>query len=182
LESILCCPISCCMSPVTLGRHCLIYFFWHTCNVPSNTHTHLCIRHGVQTSLSQWEVTGQNSTCQTCDFLAGIFCDAICIAYTWPVKERRIRTFLLSRSGDSLPTLNPYLSLVDMLHTTGGRFGYVVIPFPPSGPPLLSCLLAWTLVLAPCFFFSPFLGCFPFFYKGWQGFINTLKKFCECFM
>jgi hypothetical protein len=25
-------------------------FFWHICNVPSNTHTHLCIRHRVQTS------------------------------------------------------------------------------------------------------------------------------------
>ncbi len=54
-------------------------------------------------------------------------------------------------------------------------------PFPPCGPPLLDCLLAWTLntshetlanpcfpcllanvfrpcMLAPCFFFTPFLG------------------------
>ncbi len=37
----------------------------------------------------------------------------------------------------------------------------------------MSCLLAWTLVLAPCFFFSPFLGCF-YFHKVWQGFINNL--------
>ncbi len=35
-----------------------------------------------------------------------------------------------------------------------------MVPFPPCGPPLLGCLLAWTLVLAPCFLFSPFLGCF----------------------
>jgi hypothetical protein len=38
--------------------------------------------------------------------------------------------------------------------------------------PLLGCLLAWTLVLAPCFFFSPFLECF-LFYKVWQGFIKA---------
>jgi hypothetical protein len=35
-----------------------------------------------------------------------------------------------------------------------------VVPFPPCGTPLLGCLLAWTLVLAPRFLFSPFLGCF----------------------
>ncbi len=35
-----------------------------------------------------------------------------------------------------------------------------MVPFPPCGPPLLGCLLAWTLVLAPCFLFSPFIGCF----------------------
>jgi len=35
-----------------------------------------------------------------------------------------------------------------------------VVPFPPCGPPLLGCLLAWTWVLAPCYFSSPFLGCF----------------------
>jgi hypothetical protein len=28
-----------------------------------------------------------------------------------------------------------------------------------SGPTSLGCLLAWTLVLAPCLFFSPLLGC-----------------------
>jgi len=32
--------------------------------------------------------------------------------------------------------------------------------------PLLGCLLAWTLVLAPCFYFSPFLGCFLFIKFG----------------
>jgi hypothetical protein len=34
-----------------------------------------------------------------------------------------------------------------------------VVPLPPCDSPLFGCLLAWTLVLAPCFFFSPFLGC-----------------------
>jgi hypothetical protein len=35
-------------------------------------------------------------------------------------------------------------------------------------------LLAWTLLLVPCFFFlSLSWGAFFFFIKGWQGFINT---------
>ncbi len=38
--------------------------------------------------LCQWEVTGQSSTCDACDFLAGIFCGAICLAHISPVKER----------------------------------------------------------------------------------------------
>jgi hypothetical protein len=38
------------------------------------------------------------------------------------------------------------------------------------GLPLWGCLLAWTLVLAPCFFFSPFAWVLSF-YKVWQGFI-----------
>ncbi len=29
---------------------CNIYF-WHICNVLSNTHTYMCIKHGVQTSM-----------------------------------------------------------------------------------------------------------------------------------
>jgi hypothetical protein len=29
-----------------------------------------------------------------------------------------------------------------------------VVPLPLCGPPLLGCSLAWTLVLAPCFFLS----------------------------
>jgi hypothetical protein len=42
------------------------------------------------------------------------------------------------------------------------RVRFLVVPFPPCGLPLLGCLLAWTLVLAPCFFFSHFLGCLLF--------------------
>jgi hypothetical protein len=41
-----------------------------------------------------------------------------------------------------------------------------MVPFPLGGPPLLGYLFAWTLVLAPCFFFSPFLGCFLFIKFG----------------
>lgn len=37
-----------------------------------------------------------------------------------------------------------------------------MVPLSPCGLLLLGFLLAWTLVLAPCFFFSPFLGCFLF--------------------
>jgi hypothetical protein len=44
----LCCPISCCMLPTTLGRHCVIYIFG-TYVMYCQIHTHLCIRHGVQT-------------------------------------------------------------------------------------------------------------------------------------
>jgi hypothetical protein len=53
------------------------------------------------------------------------------------------------------------------------RVRFLVAPFPPCGPPLLGSLLAWTSVLAPCFLFSPFLGCF-FYNKVWQGFIVNL--------
>jgi hypothetical protein len=53
--------------------------------------------------------------------------------------------------------LMPPISLVDMLQASGGG---LVVPLPPCGPPVLGCFLAWTLVLALCFFFSPFLGCF----------------------
>jgi hypothetical protein len=63
----------------------------------------------------------------------------------------------LSRLG-ILFGLLPFPS-INMLHAHGGGFGFVV-PFPHYGLLLLSCLLVQTLVLAPCFFFSPFLGCF----------------------
>jgi hypothetical protein len=43
---------------------------------------------------------------------------------------------------------------------------FLVVPFPPGGPSRLGCLLAWTLVLAACFFFSPFLGCLHFIKFG----------------
>jgi hypothetical protein len=49
-----------------------------------------------------------------------------------------------------------------MLHATVGGSKFLVVPFPPRGSPLLGCLLAWTLVLTPCFFFSPFIVCFLF--------------------
>jgi hypothetical protein len=45
-----------------------------------------------------------------------------------------------------------------------------VVPLLPCGLPLLGCLLAWTLVLAPCFFFLS-LSWVLSFYKIWQGFI-----------
>ncbi len=35
-----------------------------------------------------------------------------------------------------------------------------------SGPTSLGCLLAWTLVLAPCLFFFPLLGCLLFIKFG----------------
>ncbi len=41
-----------------------------------------------------------------------------------------------------------------------------MVPFPPCGPPCLGHLLAWTVVLAPCFFFSPFFGSFLFIKFG----------------
>ncbi len=44
--------------------------------------------------------------------------------------------------------------------------GFLVVPFPPCGLLLLGCLLPWTLVLCPLFFFSPFLGCFLFLKFG----------------
>jgi hypothetical protein len=53
-ESILCCPISCCMSPTTFGCHWVIYFFG-TYVTYRQIHTHLCIRYGVQTSIYIYE-------------------------------------------------------------------------------------------------------------------------------
>ncbi len=47
------------------------------------------------------------------------------------------------------------------------RFLYLVIPLPPCSTRLLGWLLALTLVLALCLFFSPFCGCFPFM-KFWK--------------
>jgi hypothetical protein len=46
--------------------------------------------------------------------------------------------------------------LIILLNDTGEGFGSVV-PFLPCDPPRLGCLLAGNLVLAPGFFFSPFL-------------------------
>ncbi len=57
-----------------------------------------------------------------------------------------------------------------MFHNTlvasSWRVGYLVVPFPPCGLPHFGCLLTWTLVLASCLFFSPFLGCFLFIKFG----------------
>ncbi len=51
----------------------------------------------------------------------------------------------------------------EVLHATGGGFSSQWFPFlPPCGPPFSGCQLTWTLVLVPCFFSSPFLGCFLF--------------------
>jgi hypothetical protein len=46
--------------------------------------------------------------------------------------------------------------LIILLKDTGGGFG-LVLPFLPCDPGHLGCWLAGTLVLSPCFFFSPFL-------------------------
>jgi hypothetical protein len=58
-------------------------------------------------------------------------------------------------------------SLVDMLHATGGgqlvECQFLVVPFFPCSSPLLVFLLAQTLVLAPCFFFSPFCWVLSFY-------------------
>jgi hypothetical protein len=48
----------------------------------------------------------------------------------------------------------------------GRRVLFLVGLFPPGGLPPLDCLLAWTVVLAPCFFFSPFFGGFLFIKFG----------------
>jgi hypothetical protein len=60
-----------------------------------------------------------------------------------------------------------------LLHATGGGFGSLVVPFPPCGPPLLGCLLAWTssVLLAPCFLFLS-LSWVLSFSKVYQGFIK----------
>ncbi len=58
-ESILCFPISWYMFPVTLGHHCVIYFFG-TYVMYRQIHTHLCIRHGVQTSLCVSIIVSKN--------------------------------------------------------------------------------------------------------------------------
>ncbi len=55
-------------------------------------------------------------------------------------------------------------SLVDM--TGGGQLvegQFSVVPFFPCSPPLLGFLLAQTLVLAACFFFSPFCWVLSFY-------------------
>jgi hypothetical protein len=39
--------------------------FWHICNVSSNTHTHLCIRYGVQTSIWVNDIPTQYSKSDT---------------------------------------------------------------------------------------------------------------------
>ncbi len=53
------------------------------------------------------------------------------------------------------------------------RLRFLVVPFPPCGPPLLGCLLAWTssVLLAPCFLFLS-LSWVLSFYKVYQGFIK----------
>jgi hypothetical protein len=54
----------------------------------------------------------------------------------------------------------PLLSLVDLLHATGGGFGSWWLPFLLVAHLCWAVLIARTFVLAPCFLFSPFLGCF----------------------
>jgi len=59
------------------------------------------------------------------------------------------------------------------------RVRFLVVPFPPCGLPLLGCLLAWTLVLAPCFFFSHFLGCLLFMKFGFLVLMCFLSYLSE---
>jgi hypothetical protein len=60
-----------------------------------------------------------------------------------------------------------------MLQATGEGFQYLVVPLPPCGPPLLGCMVAWTLVLVPSFFFSPF---------AWVLSIYFFSPFFGCFL
>ncbi len=77
--------------------------------------------------------------------------------------------------------LLPPLSLVDMLHATGGDFHTWWFPYLPVASMVWAVCLPELLVLAIGFFFSPFLGCFLFmmFLAGFHqntslaGFINT---------
>jgi hypothetical protein len=39
---------------------------------------------------------------------------------------------------------------LEELNNATWDLGYLVVSFPPCGPPLLGSLLAWTLVIAPC--------------------------------
>jgi hypothetical protein len=51
-----------------------------------------------------------------------------------------------------------------------------VIPLPPCGAPLLSCLLAWTLDFGPCpLFLFLSLSWVLFLNKVWQGFITSFQ-------
>jgi hypothetical protein len=52
------------------------------------------------------------------------------------------------------------------------RVWFLVVPF-TRGLPLLGCLLAQTLVLAPCFFFSPFCSALSF-YKAFLSLVDML--------
>ncbi len=68
------------------------------------------------------------------------------------------------------------LSLVDMLQVIGGGFGTQWFPCLRVAPPLLGCLLAWTLVLVPYFLFLS-LSWVLSFYEVWvQGFINKTTQ------
>jgi hypothetical protein len=55
--------------------------------------------------------------------------------------------------------------------TGGWRVRFLVVPFPPCGPPLLGCLLAWSWVLAPLFLCLSLSGMLSFC-KVRQGFIT----------
>jgi hypothetical protein len=102
-----------------------------------------------------------------------------------PLSQNRL---LLQGEGSSrlgvLLALPP-LSLVDMLHVLGGRFRFLVVPFPPCGLPLLGYLFAWTLVLAP-FFFPHFLRCLLFIKFGFlflMWFLSYLSELAtQCVM
>jgi hypothetical protein len=62
------------------------------------------------------------------------------------------------------------------------RFQYLVVPLPPCGLPLFCCMLAKTLVLVPCFFFSPLLGCFLFtFSRPFWAFLDYIYIFFSFF-
>jgi len=52
-----------------------------------------------------------------------------------------------------------------VLSTAGDALSGSITSLWPAKKPFLGCLLASTLVFAPCFFFSPFLGGFLFLLK-----------------
>jgi len=83
-----------------------------------------------------------------------------------PAKTASIPYLKWLLMGCSILTQTKTLLIKSRLTCDWWRFWYLVVPFSLCGTPLLGCLLAWTLVLQLCFFFSPFLGCFLFIRFG----------------
>ncbi len=80
---------------------------------------------------------------------------------TWPTLPSFHTSFMVWCEQHFISTNWNIINL-----STDFRVWFLVVPFPPCGPPRLACLLAWTLVLGPCCFSSPFLGCFLFIKFG----------------
>jgi len=85
---------------------------------------------------------------------------------TFPKCRARLSYDLVSKTHYFRNGLNTSPLLSWYASCDWWRVQFLVIPFPPCGLRLLCCLLAWTLVLAPGFFFSPLFGCFHFIKFG----------------